>query len=233
MRKRRFFKKVEVAEVEEGFAIHLDGRPVRTPGRARLILSSKRLADAVAAEWRGQGETIRPHTMPLTQLANTAIDRIGPLRQAVIDEVMKYAGTDLLCYRVQEPVALALRQSTRWQPVLDWAAERFGAKLVVTAGILPVAQPAPALAALREKLDSYDTLRLAVAQSVVAASGSLVLALALVEGYLDAEATFAASQLDELWQNELWGEDELALKRRETLKAEIFAAADFLAFATT
>lgn len=224
---KRFYKTAGVAAANGGFAVTLDGRPVRTPMGAPLQVPSAALAEALAAEWQDQGEQIEPASMPLTQLANTAIDRVGPLRGAVIDELLNYAGTDLLCYRAEHPAELATRQSGRWQPVLDWAMTRFDAPLLVVTGVMPVAQPAETLAALRRAAEAYEPYRLTALQMATAASGSLVLALALVEGRLDEAEAFAASQLDELYQAELWGEDEEAAARRDRLKTELTAAAAF------
>lgn len=228
-RMRKFYQHADVRAVCDGVGIVLDQRPVRTPGGAAVIVPSRPLAEAIAAEWRAQGETVLPHTMPLTRLAITAIDRVAPTRGAMIDDVMSFAGTDLLCYRAPEPAELARRQVAHWQPVLDWVALRFGARLATTTTITPVAQSPEALAALRAVLEGYDDLRLTVAGSIAAACGSLVLALAMVEGRLGPGQAFAAGQVDETFQNERWGVDEEAAVRREALRADVHAAADFLA----
>ncbi len=221
---KRFYKQAGIAETENGFAIQLDGRTVKTPAGNKLSMPSKRLAEAVAAEWDAQGEEVKPAGMPMTQLASTALDRIGPERPAILDQLSKFAETDLLCYRADFPPDLVKRQTETWQPLLDWAAEELGAGMVTTGGILAVEQPAGALAALMARLESYDVWRLTAAQSACAAAGSLVLALALVEGRLGGLETYEASQLDETFQVEQWGEDAEAADRREVLKRDILAA---------
>lgn len=227
---RRFYASVAVvASPAGGFAVELDGRPLRTPGQAPLAVSSRPLADAIADEWRGQGDIIRPDAMPLTRLANTAIDRLPDLRAQVIAELVKYAGTDLLCYRADAPADLAARQAALWQPLLDWAAVRFDAALAVTGGVAPVAQPPESLAALRRAVAPMDDYQLCALEAITVACGSLVLALALAEGRLSAEEAFAAAQVDETWQNERWGVDPEAEARYRWVKADLLAAARFLA----
>lgn len=230
---KRFYKQVTTAETgaaETGadFAIRLDGRPIKTPAGRPLAVASRALAEAVAAEWEAQGETVTPASMPMMQLAATAIDRAGPERDAIIDQLMHYAGTDLLCYRAEFPPDLAARQTAEWQPVLDWLAMDLGARLAATCGVIAVDQPAEALKALRDRLESYDVWRLTAVQTATASAGSLVLALALVEGRLDGERTFALSQLDETYQIEQWGEDYEAADRRAVLKRDLLAAERFL-----
>jgi len=221
---KRFYKQAGIAETEDGFAVQLDGRSVKTPAGKKLCVPSKRLAEAMAAEWDAQVDDIKPSTMPMTQLASTALDRIGPERPVIQDQLSKFAETDLLCYRAEFPPDLVRRQNATWQPLLDWAAENLGARMAVTAGIIAIEQPADALAALTARLDSYDVWRLTAAQAACAASGSLVLALALAEGRLDGLETYEASQLDETYQIEQWGEDYEAADRREVLKRDILAA---------
>ncbi|MEO5374951.1 MAG: ATPase [Alphaproteobacteria bacterium] len=229
---RRFYKDVGVDSREDGVAITLDGRPVRTPGGALLAVSSPALARAIAAEWRAQGETVAPHTMPLTQLASTAIDRTTTLRGAIIDEVMAFAGTDLVCYRTADPPDLARRQAEHWQPLLDWVEARFSAPLRTTTTITAVPQPAESLAALRVAVEEYDTPHLTVVQCVAATCGSLVVALALTEGRIGPAEAFAAALVDETFQNERWGVDEEAARRHESLRADVHAAALFLTLLT-
>jgi chaperone required for assembly of F1-ATPase len=221
---KRFYKDATTAAVEGGFAVQLDGRGVKTPATKALVLPTQPLAEAVAAEWRAQGEQVQPHSMPLTQLASTALDRVGPEREAIIGQLMGYAATDLLCYRVDSPADLVLRQTATWQPLLDWASLELDAPLKITATLLAVEQPADALAALRRRLDSYDVWRLTVVQAATAATGSLVLALALGEGRLTGAEVFQASQLDETYQIEQWGEDYEAADRRAALQRDIEAA---------
>ncbi|MCA1909815.1 MAG: ATPase [Magnetospirillum sp.] len=226
---KRFHKQAGAAVVEGGFAVQLDGRGIKSPAGRRLEVPSHKLALAIAAEWDAQVDEIKPHTMPLTQLASTALDRVGPERAAIIEQLLAYAGTDLLCYRAESPSDLVDMQTKSWQPLLDWAATHLDAALVTTTALMAVDQPPQALAALSAKLASYDVWRLTVAQAACAASGSLVLALALVEGRVDGETCFAASNVDEAHQIALWGDDAEAADRRERLRRDILAAAEMLA----
>jgi len=225
---RRFYDAASTAESEDGFAVHLDGRPVRTPGGRFLHVPARPLAEAIATEWDAQVETIQPATMPLTQLASTALDRVAPERETITGYLMAYAGTDLLCYRAESPADLAERQNRAWQPLLDWAAETLEAPLDSTVSVLAVDQPDHALAALAEHLERQDSWRLTAIQAAAAATGSLVLALALAERRIDAEAAWSLSQLDETYQIEQWGEDAEATSRRAALKRDIAAAEQLL-----
>lgn len=225
---KRFYKDAAVQAGDHGFSIVLDGKAIKTPGARLLAVPSPRLADVIAEEWRSQGEQILPSSMPMTQLASTALDRVGPERPHITQQLMNYAGTDLLCYRAATPADLVARQTAAWQPLLDWAAQSLDAPLVTTTGLTAVAQPAGALAALLRHVESHDDWRLTAIQSATAAMGSLILGLALAAGRLDAEAAFQASQTDETYQIELWGEDWEAADRRAELRADIEAAARFL-----
>jgi len=228
---KRFYKDAAVGACEGGYSVVLDRRPVKTPGGLPLVIPSAALAGAVAEEWRAQEETIRPHTMPLTQLAATAVDKVGPARRAVVDQLVSYGATDLLCYRAGEPADLVARQAASWQPLVDWAKETCGARLVVTAGVIPVDQPVSAIDALRTAVESFSDLELTAMAGIVQASGSLVVGLALVLGRIDGEAAFEISQLDESYQMERWGDDSEAVERRRRLRDDIRAAATFLALA--
>lgn len=228
---KRFYKQASAAEGADGFAVHLDGRPVKTPAGRRLAVPFRPLAEAMAEEWEAQVEEIKPHTMPMTQLASTALDRIGPERATILDQLARFADTDLLCYRADFPPDLVKRQTSQWQPLLDWAAELTGGRLAVTSGVVAVVQPAEAVAALTGRLASYDDWQLTAAQAACAASGSLVLALALVEGRLSGEQTYEISQLDETYQIEQWGEDAEAAARRAALRRDIVAAERLLLLA--
>lgn len=228
---KRFYKQAAVAETEDGFAVHLDGRPVKTPAGRRLAVPFRALAEAMAGEWQEQGEEIKPKSMPMTQLASTALDRVGPERATILEQLIRFADTDLLCYRADFPPDLVARQTSQWQPLLDWAADILGGRLAVTSGVVAVPQPAEALAALLARLESYDDWRLCAAQAACAASGSLVLALAMVEGRLTGQQTYEVSQLDETYQIEQWGEDWEAADRRAALQRDILAAERLLALA--
>jgi chaperone required for assembly of F1-ATPase len=225
---KRVYTSVDTRPAGSGWGIALDGRPLRTPAKRDLIVPSEALAATIAAEWDAQESDIRPETMPLTRLAATAIDRTAEKRADIVAEIANYAVTDLLCYRAERPPALAARQEAVWQPLLDWAAGRYDAGLAVTAGIVPTAQSPASLKAYAAAVAALDHFRLTALQAATAASGSLILALALHEKRLDAEAAFAASQLDETFQIEAWGEDAEAARRRRALAADIAAAARFL-----
>ena len=225
---RRFYREVEIAGEGGSHRVLLDGVPVRTAAKRDLALPTAALAVAIAAEWRDQGEIVQPASMPLTRLASTAQDRLPGMRAAAIAELIGYADTDLLCYRAAAPVDLALRQQQAWQPLLDWAAGSHGARLVVTTAIVPVAQPAAAVRALRAAVEALDDWSLVGLHGATTAVGSLILGLALLEGRIDAGQAFAASLLDELFEIERWGEDAEAERRHATLRRDLEAAATFL-----
>ncbi len=225
---KRFFSRVAVIPRADGQGITLDDRPLRTPGRVPVVLPAEALACAIADEWRTQDRTIKLGTMPLTRLAYHALDTVAPEQAAVAAAIAAYAASDLLCYRAAEPPALVERQTAHWQPVMDWAAAHYGAVLVATTGILPVPQDKSALAVLSSAVASADPMTLAALRSIVTATGSLLLALALHQRRLSAEEVVAASQLDEAFQAERWGEDHEAAQRRAALAADIKAAAHFL-----
>lgn len=226
---KRFYKQVEVTS---DLGIALDNRPVKTPKKAALALPSPALAEAVATEWRAQGEKVDPRTMPFTGLANAAIDVVGSDRAAFLDSLNPYAETDALCYRSDTSPDLAARQEVEWEPLLNWARARFDVSFVVTAGIIHVAQPAQTIARLQAALAAYDAFALAALSHLITISGSLVSALAVVEGRISAEAAFDATHLDELWQAELWGEDWMATDIRAARKADFVVAANFVALAS-
>ena len=226
---KRFYKTVAVKPVEAGYAVQLDDKPLRTPTKAPLTLPSRALAEAMAAEWRGQGEELRLDDLPLTRLASTAIDLVMPRRPEVVAEVARYAGTDLVCYRAGHPPELAARQHEAWQPLIDWATLRYDAPLEVTAGIVPIAQAPTSLRALTAAVEAYAPLELAALHMATAACGSLVVALALLEGRLDVDDAFAAAQLDETFEIEQWGEDAEQMQRRAALKDDMALAHRFVA----
>jgi chaperone required for assembly of F1-ATPase len=221
---KRFYKEVDVAAVAGGYAVRLDGREVRTPAKARLVLPTAGLAETVAAEWAAQGSRIEPAAMPMMSLACTAIDQVAPNRAAVIAALVDYAGSDLLCYRADRPEALVARQIEVWQPLLDWAARDLDASLKVTAGIRHEPQPDGALTALRRAVEALDDLSLTALDCATRVSGSLIVALALHRGRLDSETAFEAAELDASFQIELWGEDPEATRRRAAVLADLAAA---------
>ncbi len=204
------------------------GRSAPRPGRV-LALPSAALAAAIAAEWRDQAETIQPATMPLTRLASTARDRLPGLRTAATLEVLAYATTDLLCYRAAAPPDLVARQEQAWQPLLDWAASTFGARLTVTTAILPIEQPEAAVQRLRAAVEALADWPLVGLHAATTALGSLVLGLALAAGRIDAGQALTASLLDELFEIERWGPDAETERRHAALLRDVEAAAVFLA----
>jgi len=209
----------------DGFRVVLDGRPIKTPAKADLVLPSLALAEAVAAEWQAQGAEVEVRSLALTGLVWTAIDRVGSDRARVVEEVAAYAAHDLVCYRAEAPAELAALQQAVWQPLVDWAALSFEAPLAVTAGVVPIAQSPEALAALRQAVAAKSDLELTALNAAVTAAGSLVIGLALGAGRIDAAAAFEAAQLDESYQIERWGEDPEAARRRAAIKADLEAAA--------
>jgi chaperone required for assembly of F1-ATPase len=225
---KRFYRSVEVADADGVYRVLLDGRPLRTPARRALTLPSAALALGLAGEWQAQNQTIRTETMPLTRLASTAHDRMPELRGAAIEEVVGYAGTDLLCYRAAAPLDLVARQQQVWQPLLDWAAGVYGTRLTVTTTVLPVSQPAAAVAGLRAAVEGFGDWALVGLHAATTALGSLILGLALARGRIDAEQALAASLLDELFEIERWGQDAETERRHDALRRDVAAAALFL-----
>jgi chaperone required for assembly of F1-ATPase len=226
---KRFYEDVAIAAVDQvGFEVHLDARPVRTPLRQPLRLPGEALASAIAQEWVDQAEEIDVDTMPLTRIAATAVDRVNGDRAGYTDQIAAYAETDLVCYRAPAPSGLVVMQSRSWQPLLEWCREAYSAELKVTEGIAPVDQDRESLDRIREALDAQDAFELAALSVATAASGSLVIGLALSRGRIDAVAAYEASQLDESYQNTLWGVDEEAQSRRDILRADLEAAETFL-----
>ena len=222
---KRFYQK---ATVGEGNEVLLDGRPVKTPGRASLALPSASLAGAIADEWNAQGETIDPRSMPLTGLANAAIDRIASAREAFAQGLAAYGESDLLCYRAEGPAPLVARQTERWDPLLAWARDRYDIVFEVTAGIVHRPQPPETVARLAAAVGTRGPFELAGLSPLVTVSGSLVVALALAEGAIGLDAAWTAAALDEQWQAEQWGEDAEAVKALAARRADFAAAARFL-----
>ena len=222
---KRFWKEVGV---DADRVVTLDGRPVRTPGRTPLALPTPALAALVADEWRGVGETIDPRAMPLTGLANAAIDRIAPAPAAFAAGLAAYADSDLLYYRAESPEALVARQRAAWDPWLDWARARYDVHFETVSGVMPRAQPAATLARLGEAVAAGDPFTLAGLSPVVTITGSLVLALALLDRAGDADTLWAAAQVDQTFQAEQWGEDALAAQALANARRDYDAAVAFL-----
>ncbi|MEM0949811.1 MAG: ATP12 family protein [Pseudomonadota bacterium] len=225
---KRFWTDVSVEPVDQGFEVKLDGRPVRTPGKSPLRLPTVALGRLLAAEWEAQGDEIDPETMPATRMANSAIEKVTPQMRAVADHLLYYGETDLLCYRAEDPKALVAREADLWDPWLDWAAAELGARLVVTVGILPVQQPRVAIAALDRELTRFSAFELAAVHDLVSLPGSLILGLAAARGAADPKELWKTARLDELWQIEQWGEDDLAEASNARKEHAFGEAAEFL-----
>jgi len=223
---KRFYTAVSIGPAEDGgHAILLDGRPVRTPAKQHLTVPTQAAAALLAAEWDAQKDEIDPATMPVTRLANTAIDGVSKDVRAVFDDILNFAGTDLLCYRAGEPEGLALRQAERWDPVMTWAAEKLGARFILVEGIVHQVQPRAAINGIAEALRAYATpLGLACLHTITTLTGSALLAIAFAEKQLSAEEAWALAHLDEDWQIEHWGTDDEAFQRRENRWREMQAA---------
>ncbi len=222
---KRFYKEAEAVETPEGFAVQLDGRPVRTPGRALLALPSAAAAALVAAEFAAQDETIDPVTMPVLRIVNTAIDGVAPDMQAVLEDVMRFSASDLLCYRADAPEALVARQAEAWDPVLDWARSALGARFFLAEGVMHVEQPRESVAAvglwLRQRQEPF---RLSAIHVMTTLTGSALLALAVEAEALTPEEAWTAAHVDEDWNTEQWGEDAEAAARRVVRRKEFDAA---------
>ena len=225
--RKRFYTSAGVAEGVDGFAVTLDGKPVRTPGRNALAAPTRDLAEAMAAEWEAQKENIDPMAMPLTRLANSVIDGVARDVQAVTDDAAKYFETDLLFYRAGFPEALIARQAEHWDPVLRWAAETLGAHFILTEGVIHVRQPETAVAAVRGALPA-DAWPVGAFHVVTTMTGSAMLALALKHRVLDAAQVWAAAHVDEDWNSEKWGADEEVAARRAMRLKDFEAAARVL-----
>lgn len=225
---RRFYREVALTPATHGWQITLDGKLLRSPAKAELVLPTEQLAQAVRAEWDQQQDHVVPHSMPLMQLASTTIDRVALNHAKVVAETAGYAASDLLCYRAERPEELVARQTQIWQPLLDWANRRFDTALQTTTGIIAIPQSPASLAQFERVVQALDPWRLTALASLTGATGSLILALALLERHLTPEAVVQAAQLDELYQAERWGDDAEAVQRRQNLARDIADAARFL-----
>lgn len=218
---RRFYKSVTVQQGEGGWHVLLDGKLLRSPAKLDFALPTRALAEAIAAEWDAQADKVDPHSMPMMQLAATAVDRIAADPARVIAETAGYGGSDLVCYRAEAPIELARRQEEAWQPLIGWAAERYDVALNVTTGIVAVAQPPHALGTFRRVLETADIYALTALAALTGAAGSLVIALAVVEGRLTAAQAAEAALLDEQFQAEKWGSDPEAEARRASVRRDL------------
>ncbi|WP_425045051.1 ATP12 family chaperone protein [Primorskyibacter sp. S87] len=218
---KRFWKGSAVVEADGGFTVELDGRRVKTPAKAALILPTRPMAEAAAAEWDAQEKEVNPETMPVTRSANAAIDKVSVQHDEVAEMLAAYGDSDLLCYRADSPEALNRRQADQWDPVLDWATTEFGVRLEPRVGVIHAPQDSSALQSLSAAVHALDDFRLAAFHDLVSLSGSLILGFAAARGWRGADEIWSLSRLDEKWQEELWGEDEEATQQAE-LKRQAF-----------
>ena len=222
---KRFYKEAGVEERHGLFHLTLDGRPAKTPGRQTLAVPSRDLAEAMAEEWAGQGQEIDPSTMPVTRIVNSAIDGVAPRRAEVVDDLVRYAGSDLVYYRAGDPERLARSQDAAWSPVLDWAREERGARFTLAEGVMHVTQPEEAVAAIREAVEEVKSpFALAALHVMTTLSGSVLIALAHAAQRLDVDQAWAAAHVDELFQESVWGEDYEAVERRRRREEDFRAA---------
>ncbi len=228
---KRFYKVADVEPGEGGFVLHLDGRPARTPGRQPLAVPTRALGEAVAAEWAAQGDTIDPRSMPLTKLANSAIDGVATNPEAVASDLVRYAGSDLVVYRAGEPEQLVAMQSAAWDPVVLWARERLGARFNLREGLTFVEQPPEIAARIADAIGREPPFRLAALHVMTTLTGSALIPLMHAAGSLDAEAAWRAAHVDELFQESRWGEDHDAMVRRASRKVEFAASSRFYSLA--
>ena len=227
---RRFYEAVSVVPAGEGgFAVHLDGKPVRTPAKALLSLPGEKAALLVAQEFSAQEEVIDPVTMPVTRLVNTALDGVAGEMQAVLEDILRFASSDMLCYRADTPQGLVESQNAHWDPVLDWARSALGARFNLAEGVVHVEQPGESIAVLGSRLAlRSEPLRLAALHLMTSLTGSALLALAVEAGELDAEAAWLAAHVDEDWQISQWGQDAEAVARRNARHRDFTAAVRLL-----
>ena len=225
---KRFWKQAAAGPEEGGWGVALDGKPLRTPARKPLVVPTRALAEAIAGEWSTAGETVQPHTMPLTGLANAAIDHVAPNREQFARQLARYGESDLACYRADSPPSLAERQERSWDGLLAWARRRFDVDFRTTCGIVHVQQPDATVQRLEHAVATLDPFRLAALSPLVTIGGSLVAALAVLEGAIGTEAAWDAVTIDESWQIETWGADPDAEAALEARRRDFLAAARFL-----
>jgi chaperone required for assembly of F1-ATPase len=226
--KKRFWTETRAVEQSVGFSVELDGRAIKTPGKLPLIVPTRALVDMIVAEWDGQGEKIDPSTMPATRASNSAIDTVSVHFDTVVDQLTEYVGSDLLCYRADNPVELIAKQALVWDPLLDWFSNIFGTSLAVTTGIIPIAQDPTCLEAVRTRLSSLTSFELTGMHDLITISGSAVIALAVEANHLKVSEGWAASRVDEDWQIQLWGEDDEANATAALKKADFEFAKQML-----
>ena len=226
--RNRFYKEVSVATGDGLHRVLLDGKPVKTPGGAVLALPSEALAQAIADEWRTQDTTIRPQTMLLTKLANTAIDRVAPNPAHAREQLLSIAKSDVVCYRAASPSELVRRQECEWDPIIAWTREHFGASLCARNFLTFIEQDQAAMDALAASLSKLDAFSLAALYAASSLCGSLLIALALADRKLDSEQAFAAANLDKIYQAERWGWDQQETAKATVERAELNQISRFL-----
>jgi len=224
---KRFWKAADVVEAGHGFTVQLDGRSVKTPAKAPLVVPTHAMAQAIATEWDAQEDTIDPNSMPVTRAANAAIDKVSHQHAEVAQMIAGYGDTDLICYRTDSPVELVERQAAAWDPLLDWAADTLGARLKPITGLMHSPQDPKALAALAQRVHHMDAYRLTAFHDLVGLSGSLIIGFAALHDLHKIEALWQVSRIDETWQEELWGVDEEAQKQAARKESEFLAAKRF------
>lgn len=231
---KRFYKEAGVEERDGLFHLTLDGRTAKTPTKQALAVPTRDLAEALAREWAGQGAEIDPGTMPITRIVNSAIDGVVPRREEVVDDLVRYAGSDLVYYRASEPERLARAQEDAWTPVLDWARDEHGARFSLAEGVMHVTQPEASVAAVRRVVEGIASpFALAALHVMTTLSGSVLIALAHAKGPLDVDQAWSAAHVDELFQESVWGEDYEAMERRRRREADFRAASEVYQLANT
>ena len=228
---KRFYKDATVETEGDGFAVRLDGRPVRTPGKRPLVVPTRPMAERIAAEWQAQEKTIDPRTMPWTRSANSALDKVAVQRDEIMDHLVSYAGTDLLYYRAIGPAELTERQAATWDPILRWAETRYDVRLRTTEGVMPVEQDASVSQHLQRAMEPMTDFQLTGFYELVVLSGSYLVALASVEALEPPESLWSTSRIDEDWQTEQWGVDEEAAEAAGRKRSDFLHAVDFYKFA--
>jgi chaperone required for assembly of F1-ATPase len=225
---KRFWKSAAAVETDGVFRVELDGRPIKSPARTDLVVPTQALAEAIAAEWDDCGEEVDPRAMPLTGLANAAIDRVAPDKDAFAAGLARYAETDLTCYRVEGPETLVKRQAESWDALLGWARRRYDVDFACQRGVMHVAQPEETVRKLGHAVASLDAFQLAGISPLVTIGGSLVAALAVLEKMMPASEAWEAVSLDDRWQMEQWGADAEAEAALDARRRDFLAGARFL-----
>lgn len=230
---KRFYKSVDVAEVEAGWSVSLDGKLIKTPAKRPFATPTKALAEAAAAEWDSQDGEIKPAAMPITKSVNTALDRTMPEYDAVADMVAEYGGSDLICYRAEAPAGLITRQTAAWDPLLEWSATHLKARLITTVGVIHMLQPKEGQDALTAAVRRHDPFELTGLYDLVALSGSLIIGLAVAADHMTPEEGWATSRVDHIWQEDQWGVDDEAAAQAAYKAREFVQAARLIELART